>query len=240
VGRSWRGGRLAAIRPGDLAARPAEPAPDAPETEGGFLRVLAQPRFVALAVMVSLTNVCWQLLRAWLPLFLQEGRGYPEAHANYFSSAYYVATDLGALTAGYVALRLPRRGLSVHASRAWVFFGMSLLTMLTIVAAALPRGPALLAVLLVVGFGALGVFPCYYAFAQELSVRHQGKVNGVLGVCAWVSVAAVQKGFGRYIDTARSFDLGIALAGCAPLVSLLVLLALWNRRLLLRTPRPRS
>lgn len=230
AGAFWAVLWLATVRSGDLA--PAPGAVDAaPEMrEGRFRDVLLSPRFAACAFMVAAVNVCWQLLRAWLPLFLQNGRGYGEAPTNYFMSGYYVATDLGALAAGFVALRLPRHGLSVHAARCWVFAGAAACALMTTAAAALPRGPALLAVLLVVGFGALGVMPCYYAFAQELSVRHQGKVNGVLGVCAWVMVAIVQKGFGRAVDATRSYDTGIALAGWAPLASLLVLLALWNRR----------
>lgn len=229
VGAVWAALWLTAVRKGDLAPRPEPAAAESATREGRFRDVVFTPRFVSLMVMVACINSSWQLLRGWLPLFLQEGRGYSEAHANYFSSAYYVATDLGVLTAGFVALRLPRMGMSVHAARCWVFLGGSLLALLTTVAATLPKGPALLAVLMLVGFGLLGVFPCYYAFVQELTVRHQGKLAGVLGVCAWVSAAVVQKSFGRHIDATRSYDLGIALAGCAPLVSIVLLLVLWNR-----------
>jgi ACS family hexuronate transporter-like MFS transporter len=230
VGAGWTVLWLSVVRTADLA-----PAPGAVEAapgvrEGRFRDVLLSPRFAACAVMVAAVNVCWQLLRAWLPLFLQQGRGYAERDANHFSSLYYVATDLGALSTGFVALRLAKRGMSVHAARCWVFLGAALCALMTTAAAMLPRGPALLGVLLVVGFGALGVAPCYYAFAQELTVVHQGKANGVLGVCAWVMVALVQRGFGRFIDAHKSYDLGIALAGWAPLASLLVLLALWNRK----------
>jgi len=142
---------------------------------------------------------------------------------------YYIATDLGTLAAGFIALRLARGKMSVHASKCWVFLGGSLLTLLTIVAARLPQGPALLGVLLLVGFGLLGVFPCYYAFAQEISVRHQGKVNGVLGVSAWILTGPIQEIFGDYVDTHHSYDLGIALAGAAPLVALMAFMILWKR-----------
>src|SRR6185436_15499101 len=154
-----------------------------------------------------LINATWQLLRAWLPLFLQEGRGYPEGVANRFTSAYYIATDLGVLTTGFIALRLVRRGMSVHSSRVVVYLGMSLLAMLTMVAAMLPQGLPLLGCLLVVGFGTLGVFPCYYSFAQEVPGRHMGKVNGLLGAGGWFVTGTIQKLFGALHDQRGSYDL---------------------------------
>jgi len=186
-------------------------------------------RFVALAVMVSLINVTWQLLRAWLPLFLVRGREYPELQMNLFTSAYYGATDAGVLIAGFATLRLARRGMSVHASRCIVFLAGAMLTLLATAAAFLPRGWMLLGCLLLVGAGALGVFPSYYAFAQEISVKHTGKVNGLLGVCAWITSAIVQKAFGSHVKETGSYDVGIALVGCAPLVALVVLVVLWGR-----------
>jgi ACS family hexuronate transporter-like MFS transporter len=219
---------LTAMKSGDLVAPP--PAEAAPAEETGFLKVVFSRRFLALVVMVSLINVTWQLMRAWLPLFLMRGRGYPENQMNFFTSAYYIATDIGVLTAGFATLRLAKAGLSIHASRCLVFLAGSLLTLLATVAAFLPRGGMLLACLLLVGAGALAVFPSYYAFAQEVSVKHTGRVNGLLGACAWVTSSLVQRSFGKHVKETGSYDMGIALVGWAPLVALIVLALLWNRR----------
>lgn len=232
AGSLWAVAWLVVVRAEDLLKPPpVEETVQAPSGgEGSFFRVLAYPRFIALVVMVSLINCTWQFLRAWLPLFLQRGRGYEESDALWFTSAYYVATDIGVLTAGFVSLRLVKKGLSVHGSRCWVFLGGALLVLLANVAAFLPKSPLLLGLLLIVGAGALAIFPSYYAFAQEISVRHQGKVNGMLGAWAWVSTSLVQKGFGSYVKRTGSYDLGVALVAWAPLVSLVVLLLLWNLR----------
>jgi ACS family hexuronate transporter-like MFS transporter len=80
------------------------------------------------------------------------------------------------------------------------------------------------------GAGALGLFPCFYALSQEISGQHQGKITGALGFVAWASSAPVHKYFGRYIDQYQSYDLGIAIVGCLPLVAALVWLAVWDWR----------
>lgn len=225
VGALWAVFWLLSIRTSDLAAE----APPKESSWRELLEAVLSRRFLALLIMISLINATWQLLRAWLPLFLQEGRGYSEGVANRFTSAYYIATDLGVLTTGFIALRLVARGMSVHASRVAVYFGMSLLAMLTILAARLPAGLPLLGTLLVVGFGTLGVFPCYYAFAQEMPARHIGKINGLLGAGGWAVTAPMQMLFGARIDRSHSYDLGVALAGCAPLLAILLFVILWKR-----------
>jgi ACS family hexuronate transporter-like MFS transporter len=92
----------------------------------------------------------------------------------------------------------------------------------------LPRGPLLLAVLLVIGFGALGLFPPYYSFSQELAPRHQGKVTGSLGCICWLAMALLQEAVGESVQQTGSYTLSMTLAGLAPLLGLAALLLLWG------------
>jgi MFS family permease len=217
------------VRRSDVALAGANPIELAQSSSTGTLwRLFLSRRMFVLFFVVAAINTCWQTLRAWLPKILQQGRGYAEADALYFNSLFYVASDVGCLGAGALTLWLAARGLSVHGSRSMVFLGCAALSALTSAAAWLPRGWPLLAVLLLVGAGALGVFPIYHAFTQELSPHHQGKVTGITGVAAWAFSSPAQKLFGRLIDRTGSFDLGLAIAGCLPLVAFLALWLCWN------------
>ncbi len=216
---------------GKAATAPAGDAPSptpAANAEVNFFAIFSDRRFWALVIVVAAINVCWQIVRAWLPKFLIEGKGYPEAEALYFNSAYYIATDVGCLAAGAASLWLVKRGWEVHRSRLTVFGICSLLTSLTALAALLPRGWGLLGVLLVVAAASLGLFPCYYSFTQELSMKHQGKVVGILGTVAWATSSPCQKFFGRLADQTGSFNEGIALAGLTPLLGYVALVLLWK------------
>jgi ACS family hexuronate transporter-like MFS transporter len=106
---------------------------------------------------------------------------------------------------------------------------MSALAMLTLLAGNLPKGFPLLGILLLVGFGALGVFPCYYSFAQEMPAAHIGKINGILATCGWLVTGRIQELFGSMVDRRQSYDLGVAIAGCAPFLALLLFVVLWTR-----------
>ena len=75
-----------------------EPETDSPST----LR-----RYLVLMFVVVAINITWQFFRAWLPKFSKEAHGYGEAFANYFTSAYYIATDIGCLTVGFLVKQLP-------------------------------------------------------------------------------------------------------------------------------------
>jgi ACS family hexuronate transporter-like MFS transporter len=100
---------------------------------------------------------------------------------------------------------------------------------MTSVAATLPLGWPLYAVLLIVAAGSLGLFPCYYSFSQESSERHMGKTAGLLGALAWLVSAPMQKFFGRVVDETHSFDKGLAVIGFAPFVALFALIVAWPR-----------
>jgi len=199
-------------------------------TDEGYWAAVLSRRFLVLVIIVLAINICWHMFRVWLPKFLQDpgGRQYSETFANYFTSAYYVATDVGVIIAGFLMHRLPKYGFTVHGARTAVFLGCGVLTALTAVAAFLPAGPVFLLLLLLVGAGSLGLFPCYYSFTQELSVKNQGKVAGTLSMIAWMT-SFLHPLYGRYIDETKNYDLGIALSGLPPIIAGAVLLFCWKR-----------
>ena len=231
AGLIWAIAWIAIIRPGDLrrdTSTNAEAVGDQVPL-GWVMQLLTDRRFWALALMVISINTSWQLVRAWLPKFLQEGRGYSEAEALYFNSVYFIFTDVGCIAAGAAAMWLVRAGLRVHTSRVIVYFVCSLLAALTTVAAVLPQGWPLLATLLCVAAGTLGVFPCYYSFTQEVTVAHMGRLTGMLSFIGWMASSPTQKLFGYVVDRTDSYDLNLAILGWAPLAGLIAFLILWPR-----------
>lgn len=191
-------------------------------------RVLLNRRMVIVLIVVCLINTAWQLFRAWLHLFMQEGRGYSEQQTLLFNSAWFAATDVGCLGVGAVVLWLCTKGLSVTRARQ-IMFTVCAACCLTLVALPwLPKGWLLLAVLLLSGAGALGVFPLYHAFTQDISGRHQGKITGFAGVTAWFLVPPAQKFFGRLVDVTGSYDIGLAAAATLPAAAAIILWLFWG------------
>ena len=225
-GALWAVVWAVSLRPGDLTgpARAAAPEPERPRLSGWMLA----RRFCALVILVTLINATWHFFRVWLSPLLAR-MGYEERERNLFISAYYVAASAGSLSAGFLTLLLSRRGVSVHVSRLAVFLGYGLLTALAVVATFLPAGPLLLAVLLVVGFGSLGVFPAYYSFSQELTAKHLGLLTGVLGFVCWMALAAWHVIISHVESYTHSFSACMILAGVLPLVGFVALVALWGR-----------
>ncbi len=215
---------FALIRKGDLPApcRSPEIAPDG--SAQSLWRIIFSRRMMILFVVIASINTTWQILRAWLPKILQEGYHYSESDTLWFTSAWYLATDVGCLGAGAIAVWLGRRRLPVHVARLIVFTGCGALCALCALTPLLNGGWILVAVLLLAGAGALGVFPIYHAFTQDLSAKHQGGITGIAGVIGWIIPAQAQKLFGALADSTHSFNQGLVIASFLPL---LVAVPLW-------------
>jgi ACS family hexuronate transporter-like MFS transporter len=224
-GAAWAGLWWVSVRPADVPARPAAAlaGPARPPVPGG----LVVRRFVALVVLVILINATWHFFAAWITMYMAK-MNYDKPAQLLFTSAYFAAAALGTLSAGGVTLLLARGGLSVHRSRLVVLLAYGSLTGMSVWAAFLPQGWLLLAVLLVVGFGSLGVFPAYYSLSQELTVRHQGKLTGVLGFLCWMALAGWQELIGQVVKATQSYTFCMVLAGVMPLAGFGVLVALWG------------
>jgi ACS family hexuronate transporter-like MFS transporter len=233
VGLLWLIPWFLMVRSGDLRSG-AESVAAAGPSATPFLKVLFSGRMLAVILVVACINTTWQVLRAWLPMFLQKGRGYSETEALHFNSAFFVAADVGCLAAGALAVVLARRGSTPSGARFLVFFGCALLCCGTVAVPWLGRGPWLMAVLLAIAAGALGVFPLYHTFTQDLSEHHQGKITGAAGVAAWILPAKAQLLFGISADRLGTMDPGLVAAGLLPL---LALPPLWYlHRIKTRTP----
>lgn len=229
IGLVWIVAWFYLVRSGDLDDTPRTAT--ASESQASLLALrdaLVSRKMFAVLIVIALINTSWQILRAWLPKFLQEGRGFTERAALDFNSLFYIATDVGCLAAGFLTLWLVKRGWSVHGSRIGVFGCCAALTALTTLVAILPKGWALGATLLCVGAGLLGLFPIYHALTQDISPAHQGKVTGIASVAAWLFAPPAQKLFGWMVDKTGSYDLGLVIAGWLPVLALLALVLLWR------------
>jgi hypothetical protein len=221
IGLAWVPVWLWLVRAGDLR-------PVVLEAGNGTWRDLLTRRMLVVLVVVALINTTWQTFRPWLTKFLIEGRGYAEGMALNFNSLFFIASDVGCVGAGALALWLARKGMTVHRSRMAVFLLFALLSATGLLIPLLPKGWPLLCVLLLVAAGSLGVFPVYHALTQDISAHHQGKVTGIAGIAAWGFAPPAQKFFGRIVDKTGSFDAGLAIAGCLPVIAFVVLVLFWN------------
>lgn len=225
VGLGWVVLWFVSMRPRELeTAPPVEKAAGGPQ----LFDLILSRRFWALALLITGTQTVWHIYRVWLMKFLQTGRGYSEAAALNFQSAYYIATDVGCVLAGVVSIWLAKRGLDAHGARRWVYAGACLLTSLSVALPWLPQGWLLLGVLLIIGGGALALFPCYYSFVQEISATHVGRITGLLSMWVWAVTSPLHKLFGWIADKTGSYDEGLVIAGLAPWLGVIAMKLLWD------------
>jgi ACS family hexuronate transporter-like MFS transporter len=227
VGLLWVIGWLVCLRPRDLerAATPVE------ERDSAALGpILRSSRFWAVALLILGAQAVWHIYRVWLMKFLQTGRGYEERAALDFNSIYFIATDVGCIIGGFVSMWLiRRRGATPHDARRMVYAGACMLTSLAVFIPMLGKGWMLLGTLLLIGAGALALFPCYYSFTQELSSKHVGRLTGILSLWVWAVTSPMHSFFGIIADRTKSYDIGLVIAGLAPWLGVISMMLLWRK-----------
>jgi MFS transporter, ACS family, hexuronate transporter len=206
----------------------AAPAP--PDETDTYWAIFANRRFWVSLVVVMSINSAWRSFGFWLPKYLQDGKDYGERATAFLTSGFFLSADLGSMAVGAVILRLFRGGMTLPWARLVCYAGCAGLSALSAVAAMLPAGFELILVLMLVGFGALGLFPIYYALSQEISQRHQGKVTGTLSCLNAAYLAFLFPLQGRVIDRLGSFELALGVAGMFPIVGLIALWLGWEPR----------
>jgi len=194
-----------------------------------FRDVLKDRRFWVLFAMAISINITWHGYRTWLPLYLQAQRGFNERQMSEFTTLYYLVADIGSWTVGGVTLILCRRGMTVHRSRILAYMCCAGLTTTTLAVPFLPDGLSLHVALLMIAFGAMGLFPTYFALTQELSAAHQGKVSGSLGMSAHLALAMVYPLEGWLNDVTKSYEVVLGVIGATPLIAFSLMLWFWPR-----------
>lgn len=229
AGLLWVALWLVCLRPRDLETATA-PVNAAKNDGPGLAAILRSGRFWAVALLIVGAQAAWHIYRVWLMKFLQTGRGYEERAALDFNSLYFIATDVGCILAGFVSLWLiRRRGASPHNARRTVYAGACVLTSLSVLLPSLGKGWPLLATLLLIGAGALALFPCYYSFVQDLSPNHVGRLTGLLSLWVWAVTSPMHSFFGLLADRTKSYDVGLVIAGLAPWLGVIAMKLLWRK-----------
>ena len=210
LGVPWAVLWLVLVRPRDLerpvlqtgARREGEAAPleEVPMEEVPLWAHFLSRRYWLLILHVVCINTCWHYIRVWLPPALEKDLEYTSREVQLFFVVYWLSTFAGSMACGWLTESLKTRGWGVHRARMAAFFLFSVLTALMVPAAFLEPGWLFLALLLLVGFGSLGLFPIYYSLTQELTARHQGKISGALAFTTWAILYFVHPAIGRLMD----------------------------------------
>lgn len=89
---------------------------------------------------------------------------------------------------------------------------------------------AMLGILLISGAGALGIFPIYYSFAQDVSQHHQGKVTSLSALGGWLISSFAQPWFGWLKESTGNYDIGIWIISMLPVLPLIALAFFWKTK----------
>src|SRR5262245_13744684 len=221
-----RGEKRSVIEYGECALEPAQQGTTDPVGTSFWSLFLNRRIWLVLVVSIAV-NACWHFYRVWLPLYLTEERGFDKSTTmQYAVAAYYIAADVGSLSAGWITKRLVVVGLSIIRARWFVMLGCTILTSLSAVAVSMKSDAVFLAVLMLVALGNLGQFAIFFAASQDVSPRHTALVLGLMGTVAWLCTATLQPYAGRLADRLGTFVPMLIGIGFVP-VAAVVALAFW-------------
>jgi len=187
-----------------------------------FAQVLFLRQFwITLAVGITI-NISWHFYRVWLPRFLDKDLHLSERDILLVFSGFFIAADLGSMGAGYLTRRLTYAGHTVAHARKVVLLISALLCLLSIPAAMSTDLTIVLPLLFLIGIGAMGGFPIFFALNQETAPQQPALCLGVTGCISLVSIAVLNPPIGRLVDQTGTFGPSLMAVGCVPLIGALI------------------
>lgn len=193
-----------------------------------FVAVFRDRRFWILVAVVIGVNTCWHTFRVWLPLYLRDDLGYDKKASLRFNTYYFIVADIGSWLVGFAVVGLRRWGIALHRSRMSVFTAG---VVLVAPCATLPfvSREWIEPLVLVTGFGGLGLFATYFALSQEISGTNQGKITGTLGAINSLYLAALYWVQGSFSDWVGGHVRVLSVAWVPAAVALMSVVLFWPK-----------
>ncbi len=159
----------------------------------------------------------------WLPKYLQNGRGIPEAQLTYSASLPFFLAAIGCLLGGSLSDFLVKR-IGLNWGRRLVpLVGLSLSGTFMLVAAFTPSN-AIAIVLLALGLAFMDVtVPVSWAVATDLGGTYSGAITGAMNTAGQLGATVTSLGIGYLITSFHSYNLPVVILG----IELLVGAMLW-------------
>jgi len=227
-GALWAIAWLAMTR-GERAKVIDTPPPESAESAWHAIRSyfrLYRDRRIWLAVLVGVgINIAWHVPRYWLTKYFRLDLGFGDDAKQWLTAGYFIAADVGSLSAGWLTRRLIHGGRSVEAARKIVLMLTGTLCLIAIPAVLVNVPWLTVSLLLVFAAASMGGFANYFALCQDVDPAHTSLVLGTSGFAAWFTVGVLQEYAGAYADAAGQYGPILMAASVAPLVGGLI--GLW-------------
>jgi MFS transporter, ACS family, hexuronate transporter len=186
-------------------------------------------RFWVLVVVSISVNVCWHFLINWLPTYLSDDRGMSYLAGGLWSTLPFLAADFGNLGGGAFSRFLAARGLAPSVARVRVMAFCTLFIGSGAMVGWVGDNRLAIVLLVAMAFGTAGFMANYFAFCQEVSMKHTGLIVGALGGLGNLFVALFLPYAGYIKDTSGSFRSIFLVVGMLPLVGLVALRIGWGK-----------
>lgn len=159
----------------------------------------------------------------WLPKYLQNGRGIPEAQLAYSASLPFILAAVGCLLGGSLSDFLVKR-IGLNWGRRLVpLVGLSLSGTFMLSAAFTTSNPGAI-VLLALGLAFMDVtVPVSWAVATDLGGKDSGAITGAMNTAGQLGATVTSVGIGYLITSFHSYNLPVVILG----IELLVAASLW-------------
>lgn len=178
-------------------------------------RLIAMREFWALAVSALLVNGVNYYLSDWIPLYLENSRGFSFSRGNSLSIVVYGGTFLGNVLVGLFVRMLVARGCGTMAAKRRALFVACVLMLFAIPAGLTPFRYAAVLLLAFTGIGVGAFLVIYLTLVQDLEPGYVGVSSGLLGGLSNIAYGAVSPYIGLLADR-HDTSLVLLLIGILP------------------------